>query len=66
MAISSLIGIVPGDPWRGNGGMGPNVRIKGIDLKTAEVHYDYVPADREHPSGKSDIRTFLKNFEPVA
>lgn len=64
VAVNREARIAAGAVWTGKNGWGPTVRVDGIDLDTGEVHYTYVPADRTHPTGKTDIRTFVQNYRP--
>lgn len=64
MALNRNARIAAGAVWIGNNGTGPTVRIDGIDLEAAEVHYTYVPADPTNFTGKTDIRKFVQTYRP--
>lgn len=66
--MALLDGITKGQIWTGRNGMGPTVKIQGIDPGTSHVHYEYVSGttgyDPSHPYGHYDLSRFISTYRP--
>jgi hypothetical protein len=61
--MTDLVEIKKGDVWTGNSGMGPDVRINGVNLATSQVHATQI-GDNTYPDYITSIHMFVSNYHP--